>query len=118
MTGRTSTEEVSVATEPSNGVKTLGVKLKGDLHAQFTLVAQLEGLSLADAVIQAVEQYVTAKQSAEDFQARAAEVLAEIEREAEQRRSAIQSLLGGRPAPTGETGTKSRTRKADGATSA
>ncbi len=107
-----------MATESTNGVKTLGVKLKGDLHAQFTLVCQLEGLSLADGVIQAVEQYVTAKQAEPDFQQRAAEVLAEIEREAEQRRTAIQSLLGGQPAPASEPGTKSRRRKADGETSA
>ena len=102
-----------MATESGNGVKTLGVKLKGDLHAQFTLVAQLEGLSLADAVIEAVELYVKTKQSAADFQQRAAEVLSEIDREAEQRRTAIQSLLG-QPAPASESGSKGRTRKAEG----
>lgn len=100
-----------MATEPNNGVKTLGVKLKGDLHAQFTLVAQLEGLSLADAVIEAVELYVTTKQAAPDFQARAAEVLSEIEREATARRTAIQSLLGDPPATAAEPTTKGRTRR-------
>jgi ribosomal protein L12E/L44/L45/RPP1/RPP2 len=103
-----------MAQSTGDAVKTLGVKLKGDLHAQFTLVAQLEGLSLADAVIQAVEQYVTAKQSAADFQQRAAAVLDEIEREAQQRRDAIQSLLSGQPAPADEATTKSRTRKTEG----
>jgi hypothetical protein len=113
MTGRTAPRRFLMP-EPKNDVKTLGVRLRGELHAQFTLVAQLEGLSLADAVIQAVEQYVTAKQSAEDFQQRAAAVLEEIEREAQQRRTAIQSLLGGQPAPAGEAQAKGRTRKTDG----
>jgi hypothetical protein len=113
MTGRTRTEEVPVATEPTNGVKTLGVKLKGDLHAQFTLVCQLENLSLADGVIEAVEAYVATKQAAPDFQARAAEVLADIEREAADRSAAIRSLLGGQPATATEAPAKSRTRKAD-----
>jgi hypothetical protein len=116
MTGRIRTEEVHVA-QSTNDVKTLGVKLKGDLHAQFTLVAQLEGLSLADAVIEAVELYVSTKQSAEDFQQRAAAVLEDIERQAQQRRTAIQSLLGGTPAPAGEATSKSRSRKTDGSAS-
>ncbi|MGK5554339.1 hypothetical protein ACSNOI_22265 [Actinomadura kijaniata] len=104
--------------EPKNGIKTLGVKLKGDLHAQFSLVAQLEGLSLADAVIQAVELCVTLKEAEGDFQQRAASVLEGIEREAQQRRAAIQSLLGGTPAPTSEEQAKGRTRKTDGGTDA
>ncbi|TYK44578.1 hypothetical protein [Actinomadura decatromicini] len=98
----------------AESVKTLGVKLKNELHAQFTLVAQLEGLSLADAVIAAVAQYVTTKQSAADFQQRAAAVLEEIEREAQQRREAIQSLLGGQPAPASEASAKGRARKSGG----
>jgi hypothetical protein len=118
MTGRTSTEEAFVAAEPRNDVKTLGVKLKGELHAQFTLIAQLEGLSLADAVVQAVELYVTTKQSAADFQQRAAAVLAEIDREATARRSAIQALVGTDPAAEPEPPAKGRTRRSEGDTTA
>ena len=38
--------------EPRNiGVKTLGIKVPDALHAQFALVAQLDGLSLGDAAL-------------------------------------------------------------------
>lgn len=81
--------------EPKNaGVKTLGVKLQDALHAQFALVAQLDGLSLGDAVVRAVELYVETKRSESDFADRAQAALEEIERETAARRGAIQGLFG------------------------
>ncbi len=82
------------------GVKTLGIRLPDELHAQFALVAQLDGLSLTDAVKRAVEFYVEHKRAEGDFAQRAAQALEEIEREAAARRGAIQALFGsgGRPA--------------------
>ncbi|HKX24266.1 MAG TPA: hypothetical protein VJM46_03430 [Candidatus Saccharimonadales bacterium] len=96
MAGRTNTEEASVTTEPRNGgsVKTLGIKVPDSLHAQFALVAQLDGISLGDAAIRAVELYVTTKKAEPDFAARAKAALDEIEREAAARRGAIQGLFG------------------------
>lgn len=76
-----------------NGVKTLGIRLPGELHAQFALVAQLDGLSLGDAVLRAVEHYVDSKRSEGDFAERAAAALAEIEQEAAARRAAIEGLF-------------------------
>lgn len=76
------------------GVKTLGIRLPDELHAQFVLVATLDGLSLTDAVKKAVELYVATKRSEGDFAERAAAVLAEIEREAAARRAAIEGLFG------------------------
>jgi hypothetical protein len=82
-------------TEPRNGgVKTLGVKLSDVLHSQFSLVAQLDGISLGDAVVRAVEHYVQAKRAESDFAERAQQALEEIEREAAARRGAIQGLFG------------------------
>ncbi|MEU2869811.1 ribbon-helix-helix domain-containing protein [Streptomyces olivoreticuli] len=83
-----------MTTEPKNSVKTLGIKLPDDLHAQFALVAQLNGLNLTDAIRAAVELYVTHHQTEADFTARAAQALEEIEREAAARRNAIQALFG------------------------
>lgn len=81
--------------EPRNiGVKTLGIKVPDALHAQFALVAQLDGLSLGDAALRAVELYVESKRSESDFAARAQAALEEIEREAAARRGAIQGLFG------------------------
>jgi hypothetical protein len=81
-------------TEPRNGVKTLGIKVPDALHAQFTLVAQLDGISLGDAALRAVELYVSTKKAEPDFAERAEAALAEIEREAAARRGAIQGLFG------------------------
>lgn len=83
----------------AKGVKTLGIRLPDDLHSQFALVAQLDGLNLTDAIRRAVEFYVDAKRSEADFAERASQALAEIQREAESRQAAIQALFGG-DAPT------------------
>jgi hypothetical protein len=95
-----------------NGVKTLGIRLPAGLHAQFALIAQLDGLSLTDAVLRAVEFYVESKRGESDFAERATTALAEIEREAAARRSAIEGLFGssGATAPAEKA---TRPRKAD-----
>lgn len=101
-------------TEPRNGgVKTLGIKVPDALHAQFALVAQLDGISLGDAAIRAVELYVTTKKSEPDFADRATAALEEIEREAAARRGAIQGLFGTTESaePTAPTTTSARGRK-------
>src|SRR5262245_25117506 len=89
------------AMEPTtSGVKTLGIRLPDELHAQFALVASLDELSLADALRRAVEQYVERKKAEGDFATRAAAALEKIEQEAAARRGAIQALFGaGAPAP-------------------
>lgn len=88
----------------SGGVKTLGIKVPDSLHAQFALVAQLDGISLGDAALRAVELYVTTKKAEPDFAARAQAALEDIEREAAARRGAIQGLFGegANPAPADE----------------
>lgn len=99
--------------EPGNGktgIKTLGLKLPDELHAQFALVAQLDGLSLTDAMRRAVELYVEHKQAQPDFAARAAAVLEEIEREAATRRGAIQALFGNTGTPPAEAKATSKRR--------
>lgn len=57
-------------------------------------MAQLDGLSLGDAALQAVELYVETKRSEPDFAERAQAALEEIEREAAARRGAIQRSFG------------------------
>lgn len=96
----------------NGGVKTLGVRLPGELHAQFALVAQLDELNLGDAVVRAVEHYVEAKRSEPDFAERARRALEDIEREAAARRGAIQGLFGGAEV-TPLTKATGRNRKAE-----
>lgn len=76
------------------GVKTLAIRLPDELHAQLVLVAGLDGISLTDAIRQAIEGLIERKRGEGDLAARAASALAEIEREATVRRAAIQSLFG------------------------
>ncbi|MEQ3551780.1 hypothetical protein WIS52_15000 [Pseudonocardia nematodicida] len=102
-------------TDPTKtSVKTLGVRLPDDLHAQFVLVAGLDGLSLGDAVKRAVELYVTSKQNEDGFAERATAVLEDIEREAAARRAAIQGLFGTPPTNTSDDGTKPATGRTRG----
>ncbi len=104
-------------TEPTDrsspGVKTLGVKLPDQMHAQFAMVASLNGLSLADAVTEAVREYIERCSSADDFKERAAAALAAIQREAEQRQGAIQALFGEQGPATGETAKTPRSRRGE-----
>lgn len=94
----------------SGGVKTLGIRVPDALHAQFVLVAKLDGLSLNDACVRGVELYVQQRQSEPDFKARVASVLEEIEREANDRTSAIQALLGQTVQAGGTPAKKTTTR--------
>ncbi|MBB4910534.1 hypothetical protein [Actinophytocola algeriensis] len=102
-------------TEPRNGgVKTLGVKLPDALHAQFSLVAQLDDDSLGEAVVRAVDLYVQTKRAESDFAERAKRALDEIEKEAAARRGAIQGLFGGEDVPTPSKPAPARSRKPSG----
>lgn len=79
---------------PERSVKTLAIRLDEELHAQLSVLAQLSGMTVTDAIRQAIEAFVSAQRSQGDLAERAAGVLAEIEREATARRSAIQALFG------------------------
>ena len=103
-------------TDPSK-VKTLGIRLPDELHTQFVLVASLDGLSLTDAIRKAVELYVQSKRSEGDFAERATAALEEIEREAANRRSAIEGLFGQSAAQAGE-GEGTGERASEGGSSA
>ena len=118
MSGRTTPRKDVALSEPkadAKGVKTLGIRLPGELHAQFALVAQLDGLSLTDAVLRAVELYVETKRSESDFATRATAALDDIEREAAARRAAIEGLFGTAERDTATTTPTTRSRKAGSA---
>lgn len=101
-------------TEPKNvngGVKTLAIRLPDELHAQLVIVAQLDGLSLTDAIRQAIDGFIDRKRGEGNFADQAALALQEIEREAEARRAAIQALLGsGEPPVSSEAEPRGRSR--------
>jgi len=89
--------------------KTLAIRLDEELHARLSVLAQLDDITITDAIRQAIESYVEAKRSEGNLADRAAGALEEIEREASARRTAIQSLFGeavesgDQPAPKGRS---------------
>ncbi len=86
------TEASSAAT---GGVKTLGIQLPDATHAQFSLIASLSGLSLKDAVLEAVDLYIATKREA--LAEKASEALVEIEKEAALKRASLTALFGTQP---------------------
>jgi len=75
-------------------MRTLAIKLEEELHAQLGMIAKLEGLTLTDALRQAIDQWIDERRNNPELQARAAATLADIDREAATRRGAIEALLG------------------------
>jgi hypothetical protein len=86
-------------------MKTMAIRLEEDQHAQLTMIAQLEELTVTDAIRQAIDQWVEARRSNPQLQQRAEAVLAEIERDASTRRGAIAALLGNETPGTSGSGT-------------
>lgn len=75
-------------------MKTMAIRLEDDTSAQLTVLAQLEGTSVADLIRQAIERLVADKRSQTDLAGRAQAVLADIDREASARKAAIETLFG------------------------
>ena len=73
-------------------MKTTAIRLEDELYAQLTVVAQLEGQTVTDAIRTAVIGYIEQRKTSLSTHADAA--LAEIEREAAARRAAITALFG------------------------
>jgi hypothetical protein len=68
---------------------------------QLVLISSLEGLSLTDAIRQAIDGYIEKKRGEGDLAARAAQAADVIEREAAMRREALNALFGAQtPAAT------------------
>jgi hypothetical protein len=84
-------------------MKTMAIRLEEDQHAQLSMIAQLEELTVVDAIRQAIDQWVESRRNNPQLQQRAEAVLAEIERDASTRRGAIAALLGNEAAATPRT---------------
>jgi predicted transcriptional regulator len=83
---------------PDSGYKTTGVRLDNELHAQLTILGQLDDATLTDEIQRALREYVERRRSSGELQEKAQGVLAAMDREAATRRQAIESLLSGPPA--------------------
>ena len=111
------TEEVAMSTpdETSKGVKTLGIRLKPDIHAQLSFIAQLRDGSITDEIQLAIAAHLQAAKEDPVLKGRADAARAEIEREAAARQQAIATLFAAEkhtPAGSGEARTGRRSGKA------
>jgi hypothetical protein len=93
---------MSTPDEFAPGVKTLGVKLQPDVHAQLSFIASLRPGrgTITDEIQIAIAEHIARAKDDPDLASRAAEARAEIEREAQARQQAIATLF----ADTDETG--------------
>ena len=84
-------------------VRTLAVRVSPDYHAQLSMVAQVDGVSLTDLMMAALDSYMAQRRESEDFKAKAQQALEEAEAQMARTRA---MLLGTLPeaAPTSEPG--------------
>ena len=95
-------------------MRTLAIRLEDEEHAQLQMIAKLEDLSLTDALRQAIDLWISERRNNPELQARAAAILADIDRDATNRRNAIEDLLGNKPAAKRGTTPSRRGRAAKG----
>ncbi|WAC90227.1 hypothetical protein [Mycobacterium sp. Aquia_213] len=93
---------MSTPDESTKGVKTLGIKLKSDVHAQLSFIAQLRDGTITDEIQIAIAEHIVRAKEDPELASKAAEARAEIEREAAARQQAIATLFadGGEPGTT------------------
>ncbi|MGH8544744.1 MAG: hypothetical protein ACREX3_14185 [Gammaproteobacteria bacterium] len=92
--------------EPTTGgggqLRTLAVRITEDLRAQLDVVAQITGRSTTEEIRVALEHWVDKTKSDPAILEKAAQIRAEIEREAQTRRNAITAIFGGSDTSTDE----------------
>ena len=100
-------------------MKTMAIRVEDELHAQYVILAQLDGVPLTEELRLALEAHVAGRRSEEGFAEKARAVLEEIDREAAARRTAISALFAEagteapateETAPAGETPRRGRGR--------
>lgn len=84
-------------------VRTLAVRVSPDYHAQLSMVAQVDEMSLTDLMMKALDTYMASRREAPDFKAKVQEALAVAEAQMARTRA---MLLGTLPEAetTDETG--------------
>jgi hypothetical protein len=84
---------MSISDESTKGVKTLGIRLKPDVHAQLSFIAQLRDGTITDEIQIAITEHIARSKDDPELRSRADAARAEIEREAVARQQAIATLF-------------------------
>lgn len=77
-----------------SSVKTLAVRLDSQLHGQLTMLCRLRDITVTEAIRTAIRKEVAVMADDPSVAAKARDLEAEITREADEQRAAIQALLG------------------------
>ena len=88
-------------------MKTLAVRLDDELHARVGLLSKLSGSTVTDTIRTAIEKHLEVLASDPAITAKAEELTAEIDKEAELQRQALSALFG---SSTKERAAKTTTR--------
>lgn len=89
-------------------VRTLAVRVSPDYHAQLSLVAQVDEISLTDLMMKALDSYMAQRREAPDFKAKAQQALEDAEAQMARTRA---MLLGTLPEGTAESADASSTSR-------
>lgn len=95
-------------------MKTMAIRAEDELHAQFVILAQLDGIPLTEELHQALEAHVARRRSEPGFAEKAQAVLEEIDQEAAARRGAIQALFAEKDATEPEPAAEETPRRGNG----
>jgi len=105
MASRSHRGGVSGMPEPKgNDVRTLAVRVSPDYHAQLSMVAQVDEMSLTDLMMAALDSYMASRRESEDFKAKVQQALEDAEAQMARTRA---MLLGTLP----EEASASRSRR-------
>jgi uncharacterized protein (DUF1778 family) len=85
-------------------VRTLAVRVSPDYHAQLSMVAQVDGMSLTDLMMKALDNHMAARREAPDFQAKAQQALEDAEAQMARTRAMLLGTLPESASPPSGTG--------------
>ena len=75
-------------------MKTLAVRLDDELHARIGMLSKLSGMTVTDTIRTAIEKHLDTLADDPEITAKAEELRAEIEKDAELQRQALSALFG------------------------
>lgn len=90
-------------------VRTLAVRVSPDYHAQLSMVAQVDGISLTDLMMQALDNHMASRREAPDFKAKAQQALEDAEAQMARTRAMLLGTLPEGSSPSEAGGTASAT---------
>ena len=81
-------------------VRTLAVRVSPDYHAQLSMVAQVDEMSLTDLMMAALDQYMAVRRESDDFKAKVQKALEDAEAQMARTRAMLLGTLPEGVAPS------------------